>query len=129
MQPYPQSSDSFDAINILIWNHLKARDWHQLESRALAISIALEASELLEHYQWSEKPVGSKEARAEELADILIYAFEYAQAEKIDIAQAIRHKLDKTAKKYPAEQFKGKTGEDRHQAWLESKMRYKKDGL
>jgi dCTP diphosphatase len=129
MQPHPQSNESFDALSQLIWRHLEERDWHNGAPRALATSIALEAAELLEHYQWSDQPVGNKEARAEELADILIYAFQYAQSEGIDIAAAIKDKLEKAAKKYPAEQFKGKNSDDMRDAWLQSKQRHRKQGL
>jgi dCTP diphosphatase len=124
-----QSNTTFEEINLLIWNYLLARDWHELDSRSLAISMALEANELLEHYQWSPKPVGSKEEVAAELADIFIYGFEFAQQNGIDIADAIQKKLVKTADKYPAEKFKGKQGDEERAAWLEAKANYKKEGL
>lgn len=124
-----QSDESFDTISKLIWKHLEDRDWHSLPPRSLAISLSLEANELLEHYQWSDKPVGDREALASELADIIIYAFEFAQQTDIDIADAIKQKLKKSADKYPAELFKGKTGDDRRSTWLDAKQRYKKDGL
>lgn len=124
-----QSDDTFNLISQLIWKHLEERDWHNLPPRSLAISLSLEANELLEHFQWSDKPVGDREALASELADIIIYAFEFAQQTDIDIADAIKKKLKKTAEKYPAEVFKGKKADDRHAHWLEAKMRHKKDGL
>lgn len=124
-----QSEASFDEMNKLILEHLEARDWLGNPARGLAISIALEANELLEHYQWSDDPVGGKAAVAEELADILIYAFEFAQANDIDIFEEMKAKLAKAAKKYPAEAFKGKTGEERRQAWRQAKMNHKKEGL
>lgn len=124
-----QSSDSFEDINRRILEHLEARDWLGNKSRGLAISLALEANELLEHYQWSEKPVGSKEDIAEELADIFIYAFEFAQENDIDIADAIKKKLVKAGKKYPAEAFKNKSREERTAAWQHAKLNYKKEGL
>jgi len=128
--PAPLQSDtSFETINQLIWQHLEARDWQHNPPRGLAISLALEAGELLEHYQWRDEPVGDTAALAEELADVFIYAFEFAQATDIDIAAAIRDKLDKAAQKYPAEQFKGKTGAELKAAWLEAKLRHHKDGL
>jgi len=125
----PQSDKTFEQISQRIYEHLLERDWHDNPSRGLAISIALEANELLEHYQWSDKPVGSREDLAEELADIMIYAFEFAHANNIDIPQAIEKKLQKAALKYPAEKFKGKTDDDRTKAWLESKMNHHKEGL
>jgi NTP pyrophosphatase (non-canonical NTP hydrolase) len=124
-----QSDTTFEEINAIVWQHLEDRDWHELPSRALAISLALEANELLEHYQWNEEPVGSKEDIADELADIMIYAFEFAQQNDIDMASAIKSKLAKAAKKYPAEMFKGKQDDGQRDAWLEAKKNYKKTGL
>ena len=124
-----QSSESFDEISHVIWNHLEERDWLDAVPRNLATSIVLEASELLEHYQWADEPVGSKQALADELADIFIYGFQFAHINEIDIAEAIRHKLAKAAKKYPASHFKGKQGAERSKAWMEAKTKYKKDGL
>lgn len=124
-----QSNESFESINQIILQHLEERDWLGNHPRGLAISIALEANELLEHYQWRDEPVGNKEELAGELADILIYAFEYAQAADIDIAAAIKSKLAKAAKKYPAEFFKGKDAEGRRAAWLEAKKNHKKEEI
>jgi NTP pyrophosphatase (non-canonical NTP hydrolase) len=129
MNQYPQSDITFQEISVLIWNFLQARDWHELPSRSLAISISLEANELLEHYQWSDNPVGDREALAAELADIFIYGFEFAQQNNIDIAEAIRKKLDKQGQKYPADAFKGQAGDDRREAWLKAKANFPKDGL
>lgn len=124
-----QSSLTFEDINTRIWQHLDERDWGKLTSRSLAISIALEANELLEHYQTSEQPVGSKEDLADELADILIYAFEFAEENNIDMAEAIKKKLAKSAEKYPAAMFKGRSKQEQHDAWLEAKKNYKKSSL
>jgi dCTP diphosphatase len=120
-----QQDDTFAEISHIVWQHLVDRDWDDPSPRSLAISLSLEANELLEHYQWSDKPVGDKEAVAEELADVLIYALQYAQVMGIDPASAIRDKLEKSAQKYPAEKFKGKHGEDRSKAWLEAKLKHR----
>lgn len=124
-----QSNTTLEEINKLVWDHLEAHDWLGLAPRGLATSIALEAAELLEHYQWEDEPVGDKEALAAELADVLIYAFEFAQVLDIDIADAIRKKLAKAAQKYPAEAFKGKDAAAQRAAWLDAKLNYKKEGL
>jgi NTP pyrophosphatase (non-canonical NTP hydrolase) len=129
MKQPKQSDTSLEEINQLIWKHLVERDWQDNHPRGIAISIALEANELLEHYQWSEKAVGDKQALAEELADIFIYAFQFAQLHDIDIAEAIKLKLAKAAKKYPADQFKGKKPDDKRAAWIKAKTTYKKEGL
>ena len=128
----PKQTDvTFEEINQRIWKHLVERDWQNNAARGTVISIVLEATELLEHYQWGDNPIGDKEDLAEELADIFIYAFEFAQTQDIDIATAIVAKLAKAAKKYPAEQFKGKAAADKRQAWLDAKIKHReqKKGL
>lgn len=120
---------TLDELNQLIWNHLEERDWHNNPSRGLAISLSLEAAELLEHYQWSDEPVGGKAAVAEELADVFIYAMQIAQRNNIDLTAEVKKKLEKAAKKYPASDFKGKTVEDRSEAWMQRKLAHKKEGL
>lgn len=122
---------TFSEIINKIWAHLAERDWDHPTERALAISISLEANELLEHYQWSENAVGDKEALAEELADVLIYALEYAHVLGVDPAAIIQDKLAKTARKYPAENFKGKTSEERKAQWIQAKINHRehKKGL
>jgi NTP pyrophosphatase (non-canonical NTP hydrolase) len=127
--PVAQSDMTFEEMNQIIWQHLIERDWGKAGPRGLAISIALEANELLEHFQWEEKAIGDKQALADELADVLIYAFQFAQNQDIDIAEAMRHKLAKAAQKYPAEMFKNKSKTEIRQAWIDAKTTYKKEGL
>ncbi len=120
---------TFDEMNRFIRTYMEERDWQNANPRSLATSIVLEAGELLEHYQWSDKPVGDKQALAAELADVFVYAFQFAQTLDIDITEAIHSKLAKSALKYPASDFKGKTGKDRTEAWMNAKLRHQKDGL
>lgn len=128
--PAPKQQDiSLEALNQQIWEHLEERDWHTNPSRGLAISITLEASELLEHYQWGDEPVGGKQEVGEELADILIYSMQIAQQNDIDIANAIQKKLEKAAKKYPASDFKGKDKDEKRANWMKNKLAHKKTGL
>jgi len=124
-----QHDATFNEVSQRIYQHLEARDWLDNKPRDLAISISLEASELLEHYQWSDKPVGSKDDIAEELADILIYAFEFALLHDIDIPAVINAKLEKAAQKYPAANFKNKSKAEREASWLNAKLTHKKEGL
>lgn len=62
--------------------------------RNLAISLNLESSEVLEHFQWQETPTDSK-ALAEELADVGLYLLQLASLSGIDLEQAILHKLER----------------------------------
>jgi NTP pyrophosphatase (non-canonical NTP hydrolase) len=121
-----QNYNTLEELDRLIWQHLIDRDWNNPTARSLAISLSLEANELLEHYQWSEKAIGDTQALAEELADILIYALQYGHVLGVDPAQAIRDKLAKTARRYPAEQFKGKNETEKKAHWLTAKADYRK---
>ncbi len=62
-------------------------------SRNLAISLALEASEVLEHFQWSENSNDQAELAAE-LADVMLYLLQLASLNGIDLGQAVLDKLD-----------------------------------
>jgi dCTP diphosphatase len=90
------------------------RDWMQFHNpKNLAISISIEAAELLEHFQWknyqeSEKhAVEAKDQIADEVADVALYLFELCDNLKIDLEAAIHRKLEKNAAKYPASQTRG----------------------
>lgn len=87
------------------------RDWKRFHNpKDLAISVSLEASELLELFQWSGGAVDVPEKRgrmAEELADVLIYALLFADAAGIDADEAVREKLRLNAARYPAELARG----------------------
>lgn len=60
--------------------------------RNIAVSLSLEASEVLEHFQWSETPV-EREALAGELADVALYMFQLSSLAGIDLEEAILAKL------------------------------------
>jgi NTP pyrophosphatase (non-canonical NTP hydrolase) len=124
-----QQDVSIEELNQFIRDYMEARDWHNNPSRGLAISLALEANELLEHYQWGDEPVGGKDAVGEELADVFIYAIQIAQQNNIDIVDQIYRKLEKSGKKYPASDFKGKTKEELQDNWTRNKLAHKKEGL
>lgn len=87
------------------------RDWEQFHNpKDLAISINLEASELLECFQWSGadlEAAKNKEAMAEELADVFNYCLLMADRLGIDIVQATSDKIDRNAAKYPVEKARG----------------------
>ena len=108
--------------------HVRARKWDESNtSRGLAISISLEAAELLEYYQWKDENFGSKDDLGSEVADILIYLIQFADKNKIDILPEVIKKLEKTAKKYPVEIFEIEDEAERDRVWLEAKQNYKKD--
>ena len=91
------------------------RDWLQFHNhKDMALSLMLEAAEVLEHFQWKSKEeieeyvYQHKDEIAEELADVAMYLFELADNLGIDLPDAIQKKLDKNAKKYPVEKARGK---------------------
>jgi NTP pyrophosphatase (non-canonical NTP hydrolase) len=95
------------------------RDWHQFHSpKNLAMSLAIEAAELMEHFQWLSPEQSRKVARltdqkaavAEELADVFCYALAMANELGLDISTAIREKMAKNEQKYPADQYRGRFG-------------------
>ena len=79
------------------------RDWNQYHSpKNLAISVSLEAAELLEHFQWSgEAAPGAKQEIAHEMADVLLYLVRLADRLDIDLLEAAARKMELNAIKYP----------------------------
>ena len=81
------------------------------------MSIAIEAAELMEHFQWlttqeavelGQNSSEAKQAITEELADVLIYCFSLADVLECDVFEIIFSKLAKNEQKYPAEKYKGR---------------------
>ena len=90
------------------------RDWEQFHNpKDLALSLVLEATEVLEHFQWKKHEeveahaANCKEEIADELADVACYLFELSDNLKIDLPRAIETKLAKNALKYPVSKSKG----------------------
>lgn len=82
------------------------RNWRQFHNeKDLALSITLEASELLEIFQWKTAAEGVEnlDAIKDELADMLIYAYMLADNLNLDIDDIIERKLIKNKEKYPVE--------------------------
>jgi len=88
------------------------RNWRQFHNaKDLAISLSLEASELLELFQWSGADLDCSDKRdrvAEELADVLCYAISLADVCGLDLDQIVQEKVKKNAEKYPVELSRGK---------------------
>lgn len=96
----------------------RVRDWEQFHSpKNLSMAIAAEAAELMEHFLWqspesSHEDMAVDEIRAqvaEELADILIFSFQFANMSGIDLASAMDAKMRKNAQKYPVAKAKGRS--------------------
>lgn len=96
----------------------REREWEQFHSpKNLSMALAAEAAELMENFLWLS-PEASRDAvrdprrRAaieEELADVLIYALQFANQAGIDLASAIASKMAVNARKYPVEKARGRS--------------------
>jgi len=93
------------------------RDWEQFhDPKNLSASIAIEAAELMEHFQWVHSD-GLAEIRndeasmaqiGEELADVVAFVLSFANAMDIDISSTLAAKLEKNEKKYPTAKYYGR---------------------
>lgn len=82
------------------------RDWDQFHTPSnLAKSIAIEAAELLECYQWSDD--ADLEHVKEELADVIVYCQNMLDKLGIDVDEIVNAKMDKNEAKYPVEKARG----------------------
>ena len=77
---------------------VESKGWYRKDSpkpqtpKNLAVSLVLEASEVLEHFQWDEA-MTDKDALAGELADVMLYLLQLASISEIDLGQAVMDKL------------------------------------
>lgn len=96
------------------------RDWEQYHTpKNLAMSIAIEAAEIMEHFQWygleeSAARLAQDDAEraevADELADVLIYCLSFANATGIDLSAAVLAKLERNQGRFPAARVRGRLG-------------------
>ncbi len=112
---------TIEELRELVRQFVRQRDWEQFHTpKNLAMSIAIEAAELMEHFQWltPEQSLAiaadrqKQAAVGEELADVLCYALALANALGLDIQTIVRAKMIKNAAKYPADAFRGRYGPD-----------------
>ena len=103
-----------ESIRQYLRQYAKDRDWEKFHSpKNLAMALSVEASELVEIFQWlSEQEAdnlseASQAAAADEIADILLYLVRIADRLDIDIAQAVSIKTKKNEQKYPAHIVRG----------------------
>jgi NTP pyrophosphatase (non-canonical NTP hydrolase) len=95
---------------------VRERDWEQFHTpKNLAMSIAIEAAELMEHFQWLTVE-DSKQLKSgplvdvgEELADIIIYSLSLSNTLGLDLSQIVLDKMAKNNRKYPSEKVRGKS--------------------
>ena len=113
----PDETETVACLRQAVQAFVDERDWRQFHTpKNLAMSLAIEAAELMEHFQWLDTagavargrdPV-HREAIADEMADVCCYLLSLANSLEIDLSSAVRSKLAKNARKYPAEQCRGR---------------------
>jgi NTP pyrophosphatase (non-canonical NTP hydrolase) len=108
-------------LRAVVQRFVARRDWHQFHTpKNLAMSLAVEAAELMEHFQWltaeQSRAVAEQEERlaavGEEMADVLCYLLAMANELEVDLSTALRRKMTKNEAKYPAAQYRGRFGPD-----------------
>jgi NTP pyrophosphatase (non-canonical NTP hydrolase) len=113
-----------------------AREWQPFHSpKNLSMSIAIEAAELMEHFQWltaeeARVAVQDPEERAavaDELADIVIYCLSLSNVLDLEVSGAVLGKLEANEYRYPAEEFRGRfrrPERERHEGLLDLDTAY-----
>lgn len=103
------SRDTLDDLRERLRVFATERDWEQFHTpKNLAMSVAIEAAEIMEHFQWLTPEQGANldsAARREvshEIADVLLYLIRLADVMGIDMLAAAREKIELNAVKYPA---------------------------
>lgn len=117
----PDASTPIQHLKAVMRQFVDERDWRQFHSpKNLSMSLAIEAAELMEHFQWIDIAASRQvkddpqklAAIGEELADVLCYAVALANELGLDISDIVERKMQKNAVKYPAAEFRGRYGND-----------------
>jgi NTP pyrophosphatase (non-canonical NTP hydrolase) len=118
MKPLTDTTATVAELKSRVLAFARERDWEQFHApKNLSMALAAEAGELMEHFLWATPEASQavaadpvKRAKiAEELADVIIYALEFANATKLDVAASIEAKMAANAKKYPIEKSRGRS--------------------
>jgi NTP pyrophosphatase (non-canonical NTP hydrolase) len=113
------SQTTLGELKRLVANFVERRDWHRFHSpKNLSMSMAIEAAELMEHFQWLSAEQSRDVIRhpprlaavTEELADVLCYVLAMANELGLDLSTAVRQKMARNEQKYPVEQYRGRFG-------------------
>jgi NTP pyrophosphatase (non-canonical NTP hydrolase) len=107
--------DRIEELQEKIIDFRNKRDWKQFHNpKDVALSLVLEAAEVLEHFQWKtideveEHVEHHKDEIGEELADVLYWVLLMSHDLGVDIARALEKKIEKNEQKYPVDKAKGK---------------------
>ncbi|MDA7977932.1 MAG: nucleotide pyrophosphohydrolase [Pirellulales bacterium] len=117
MSPPDDSTTTLADLRERVRGFVRERDWSQFHTpKNLAMALAIEAAELMEHFQWltpdASRAVAQDDVKraevGEEIADILCYIVAMASELGIDLSQAFFDKMLKNERKYPADEFRGR---------------------
>ena len=107
---------NYEKINNEIKKFVEERDWDQFHSpKNLSMALSVEASELVEIYQWKKEDdyktddVKIKDAVKDELVDIFFYLMRMCHKTNIDLEKSFYEKMEKNRTKYPVDKFRGKS--------------------
>ena len=111
----PDCPDRLEQLRVQLAAFATERDWDQFHNpKNLAMALAGEVGELLEHFQWltfeqsADLPPDTREEVALEAADVLLFLLRLCDKLDIDLAQAAERKLALNAKKYPVDKARGR---------------------
>lgn len=106
MKKYSDKSTNIQELKDLVEKFATERNWKKHHSgKNLSMNIAIEAAELMEHFQWERSGGPDMDAVADELADVIFNCLNFATTHDIDIAQSFVKKYEKLVEKYPVEIF------------------------
>lgn len=112
------SETTVAALKARVLAFVRERDWEQFHNpKNLSMALAAETGELMEHFLWATPEQSAaiaadpaKRAKiADELADVVVYALEFANITGLDVAAAIDRKMAANAVKYPVEKARGRS--------------------
>ena len=108
-------------LRAVVRGFVEESDGNQFHSpKNLSMSLAIEAAELMEHFQWltieASRQIGQDTAKlaavGEEVADVLCYVLALANELNLDLSDTLQRKMVKNAAKYPIEEIRGRYGHD-----------------
>lgn len=117
--PMNDAETTVSQLREVVDRFVAERDWHQFHTpKNLVMALAIEAAELMEHFQWltpeqawqvADQPEKKAEV-GEEISDVFCYLLALANELKLDLATALETKMVKNVEKYPVRRYRGLFG-------------------
>ena len=119
MSEFSDSATRISELRQVVSEFVQERDWRQFHSpKNLTMSLAVEAAELMEHFQWlttdESREISAEKSSevADEMADVFCYLLAISNELNIDLSASFENKMAKNRLKYPAVEFRGRFGVD-----------------